>query len=83
MDFAVFKLYYIFLHLYFGVFNTRAGDRGGPIKEELLIKTWSSVKGGGAGVGGAYIVKEWLVEFMVVYSKISKIKIIFYHPMFK
>lgn len=34
-------------------------------------------------MGGAYIVKEWLVEFMVVYSKISKIKIISYHPMFK
>lgn len=49
MDFAVFKLYYIFLHLYFGVFIQEQGTGGGPIKEELLIKTWSSVKGGGSG----------------------------------
>ena len=33
MDFAVFKLYYIFLHLYFGVFIQEQGKEGGSLKK--------------------------------------------------
>ena len=83
MDFAVFKLYYIFLHLYFGVFIQEKGTEGGHQRRTLNKNLKLCQGGGGAGGGGAYIVKEGLVEFMVVYSKRSKIKIVFYHPMFK
>lgn len=64
MDFAVFKPYYIFLYLYFGVFIQEQGTEGGPIKEELLIKTWSSVKGGG-GSGCGYSLNNKRVACLI------------------
>lgn len=52
MDFAVFKLYYIFLHLYFGVFIQEKGTEGGH-QRRTLNKNLKLCQGGGGGSGGS------------------------------